>query len=399
MNDKEIEGIYLANSLQEGFLYHSLKQGDIDDAYIVQSVYEYKANLDIDKLKSSWKCAQMKYSSLRLRFDWQDELLLQIIDKEQELDWRFINIENEENQELKVKEIQEKDRNERYQLNKGNLFRIYLIKQKSDLFSLLFSCHHIILDGWSSPILFHFVHKIYFQLLEGDFNTENIIKDETYEKTQLYLQNHRNEHLAYWKSEVDKIEERCDLSCLLKDEYKNKIILNQYDHVKNPKESELIIKDNLYKNLKKFSIEHGITLNTIFQFVWHKILNIYGNSNQTITGTVVSGRNLPIDDIEHSVGLFINTLPLIINHNETNNYNLIDTLKNLQEKLNEMNSKSNINLSLINNTQKHNLFDCLFVYENYPDNEKNNEDNNRLLNFKTKYNIEKLDYPLTITAI
>ncbi|CAF3669565.1 unnamed protein product [Rotaria socialis] len=401
--EKEVEAIFMANSLQQGFLFHSLKQGNVDDAYIVQSVFQYGSNIDQNCFRIVWEHAQQRFSSLRLRFDWQEELV-QIVDKKQSLDWRFIDLTAEEgdvsNQESKIKKIQEEDRNDRFKLDIGNLFRVYLIQQKTDLFALIFSFHHIILDGWSIPILFDYVHHVYLNLIEGKhqlFSLPSSFRDESYEHAQMYLQKHRLDNIDYWENEINKIEERCDFNGLLKEENKNKVVLNQYDHVKEPKSRTLIIGDNLYRNLKAACRESGLTWNSILQFVWHKVLSVYGNSSQTVIGTTVSGRNLPVNDIETSVGLFINTLPLIVNHCVDGL--IIDAIKYIQDKMNEMIARSNVDFSqLSKGTSKHSLFDCLFVYENYPTLEDKAERTQRLLHCETKYSIEKLDYPLAVVA-
>ncbi|CAF3562419.1 unnamed protein product, partial [Rotaria socialis] len=159
----------------------------------------------------------------------------------------------------------------------------------------------------------------------------------------------------------------------------------------------LIIADNLYRNLKNTCRESGITLSSIFLFVWHKILSVYGNSSQTVIGTTVSGRNLPVNDIETSVGLFINTLPLIVNHYADGL--IIDAIKDIQDKMNEMITRSNVDFSqLSKGKMKRSLFDCLFVYENYPTLEGKVQGNEQLLKFETKYSVEKLDYPLAVVA-
>ncbi|CAF4529291.1 unnamed protein product, partial [Rotaria socialis] len=402
--DKEVDAIFLANSLQQGLLYHSLKQSNVDDAYIVQSILQYRTHIDQKMFKMAWEHAQKRFSTLRLRFDWQEELI-QIIDKKQGLDWRFIDLTTEEeddvpNQESKIKQIQEEDRNERFQLNMGNLFRVYLIQQNIDLFVLIFSLHHIILDGWSIPILFDYVHQAYLNLIEGKyqlFSLPSSFRDESYEHAQMYLQKHRLDNIDYWENEISKIEERCDFNGLLKEENKTKVLLNQYDHVKEPKSRTLIIGDNVYRNLKAACRESGLTWNSILQFVWHKVLSVYGHSSQTVIGTTVSGRNLPVNGIETSVGLFINTLPLIVNHCVDSL--TIDAIRNIQDKMNEMIARSNVDFSqLSKGKMKHSLFDCLFVYENYPTLEGKVERKEKLLKFETKYSVEKLDYPLAVVA-
>lgn len=60
---------------------------------------------------------------------------------------------------------------------------------------------------------------------------------------------------------------------------------------------------------KKCAQETGLTQNSIIQFAWHKLIQIYTGDLQTIVGTTVSGRNIPIIDINQSIGLYINTLP------------------------------------------------------------------------------------------
>ncbi|CAF2051818.1 unnamed protein product, partial [Rotaria magnacalcarata] len=228
-------------------------------------------------------------------------------------------------------------------------------------------------------------------------SSSSSFRDESYENAQIYLQKHRLDNIDYWENEINQIEERCDLTGLLKAEIRNKVVLNQYDHVKQSKSRTMIIDDKLYRNLKDTCRESGLTLSSTLQFVWHKILSIYGNSSQTIIGTTVSGRNIPVNDIETSVGLFINTLPLIVNHCVDGL--IIDAIKAIQDKMNEMITRSNVDFSqLSKGKMKHSLFDALFVYENYPTSEGKVERQEKSLKLERKYNAEKLDYPLAIVA-
>ena len=394
---KEIEEVYLANSLQQGFIYHTLNQGDVDDAYIVQSIWQYNNELDIDKLKKAWTYAQLRYSALRLRLAWQEELI-QIIDKEGSLDWRYIDLTQEQQdkeiQEHKIREIQENDRFEPYNLEQGSLFRIYIIKQKRNLYTCIFSNHHAILDGWSNPILLGYVHETYLKL--EDKKIVEVLIDHSYEYAQKYLQNHQYDNKNYWDKYISQIEERSNLSGLLSNDSRRKNLkISEYKHIIDPQEELLIIKDSLYNNLKKLNQKEGVTLNAILQYVWHKTLNIYGNSNQTIVGTTVSGRNIAINDIESSVGLYINTLPLIVDHQSQRSNSIIESIKSIQNDINEINSRSSVSLAKLQK-RGYRLFDSLFIYENYPD-PKNEELQNRL-KISFKGGTEKLDYPLAVIA-
>ena len=368
----------------------------MDDTYLVQIIWKYNNKLNIDLLKKAWKYAQIKYPTLRLKFLW-DNNLIQVIDKKGTLDFRYIDLSKEKNvktQEREIKKIQQNDRKEKHILNEGNLFRVYIIKQREDLYSCIFSNHHAILDGWSMPILLQYIHNTYLNLLNNKL--VDISVDSTYLHAQQYIQNTTEANNTYWQKQLSKIDEYINLNHLIS----NKDItntLNNYRHIKQHETKTLNIKDKLYDDLKTLSKEKGITLNAILQFIWHKVLAVYGSSNSrditTIVGTTISGRDLPINNIESSVGLYINTLPLIVHHNNTDT--VLDAINKLQNSITDMNIRSNINLAKLQKEGTR-LFDTLLVYENYPSPVNNNND--KSLNITFKESIERLDYPISVIA-
>lgn len=401
-SSKEISAVYLANSLQQGFILHALRQGEVDDAYQVQFIWKYHNNLDIEYLKLAWEYAQKRFDSLRLRFFLENEIV-QVIDKEASLEWKFVDLSEDKEQvrsedlsfqEMKLKAILEKDKLLGYKLHKGNLFRVTIVKQKVDLYTCIFSYHHAILDGWSSAIVFQYVHDTYLKLLRKEF--PNFAIDFSYQSAQKYLQDSRDINKDYWLSRIDTIEERPDFSGLLLSHLQQKNFrISEYKHILNLKEEILSFENKLYYGLKKLSLTAGITLNTLLQYAWHKTLSIYGGVSQTIVGTTVSGRNLPIDDIGDSVGLYINTLPLIINHQNQKDKSIIEFLKEIQESINEMNSRSNINLAILQKGGER-LFDSLFIYENFPSDSSSEVQSFFKITFEEAN--EKFDYPLAVTA-
>jgi amino acid adenylation domain-containing protein/non-ribosomal peptide synthase protein (TIGR01720 family) len=390
---QEVDGIYLANSLQQGFIYHALSYGDIDDAYRTQIIWEYNSPIKIDKLRKAWNYAQKKFASLRLRFSWEEKLI-QIIDKKGNLDWVYIDLSKENNfliQEQKLQNIQSEDKLKTYKLEQGSLFRVYLIKQREDLYRCIFNSHHSIIDGWSNLVLLKFVHQTYIYLLENK-EIDNTI-DNSYGYAQKYLQDNQDYNKDYWNKYVSMIENYTDLSSLFSND-KRHLKISKYRHIKQQEKETLVIKDKLYNDIKRLSYQEDLTCNSILQYVWHKVLSIYGNNNQTIVGTIVSGRDIPINNVENSVGLYINTLQLIVNHDRKNE-SIIDVINNIQSDINEINARSNINLVNLQKGEDR-LFDSLFVYQNYP-NPINSEFQNKLkINFLEL--IEKIDYPLGVIA-
>src|SRR5690606_21345119 len=120
------------------------------------SVHRYRCAIRPDLMKRAWEYAQRKYPALRVRFEWAEEPLQIVEPDDKHLDWRYVDLgdlADEAAREARVKELQERDRTEPYDPAEGRMFRVYLIRHRDDLYSLLFSCHHLILDGWSLPVL------------------------------------------------------------------------------------------------------------------------------------------------------------------------------------------------------------------------------------------------------
>lgn len=395
------DDVYLANSLQQGFVYHYLKSMEQSGIYVMQSVLRYNTTLSPDLFQRAWKHAQQTFPALRLRFSWEKEVF-QLIDQDPPLHWRFLhftNIPAGAVEDQKLEDLRRQDLTERYKLDSGRLFRVYLIEHSENRFTCLFSCHHAILDGWSLPLLFERVHETYLQLLHGNNLTMRV--DESYTRTQRYLHAHREDHLGYWAGVVEKINDRCDMNALMNERSRYKVQLADYDQVQDQRQLTMALSGEAWlEDLRQTCSAQGITLHSILQFVWHTILHAYGGGTHTITGTTISGRNLPIVGIERAVGPYINTLPLVLDHATFKDRTIMEAIEEVQAKVNVMNSRGNVELGRLHKTDlKHGLFDSLFVLENYP-----NLDKSRTLQHQTelRYSIkggtEKLNYPLAVIA-
>ncbi|WP_162034235.1 non-ribosomal peptide synthetase, partial [Chryseobacterium potabilaquae] len=385
----EIDSVYLASSLQEGFIYHALSQGDVDDSYRVQLLWDYHGGVDLDKLKESWEYVQKKHPVLRTRFDWS-ESIVQVIDKIGSVDWRCIDLSeyDEKEREDKIKSIVQKDREEQYDLSKSGLFRVYVCQHSESHYTCIFSNHHAILDGWSMPVLFNDIHTTYLRLLKGEVVASMV--DISYGESQKYLQSHKGESDSFWKEYMLLLEDREDLSSLLTVSEKH-TNLSSYRHIQDHQSLTLHIKEERYTLLKNLISKEGLTVNAVLQYVWHKQLSIYSHQRTTVVGTTVSGRSLPVEGIESSVGLYINTLPLIVEHKEGK---VMDVIINLQSSVSDLNTYSDKSLSSLQDNGER-LFSSLFVYENYP---ISDGDVSEDLDIRFRDSIEKVDYPLSLIA-
>ncbi|WP_031505765.1 non-ribosomal peptide synthetase [Streptomyces megasporus] len=389
-----------ANGLQQGLLYHALKRRNGDDAYVMQSVHRYRCAIRPDLMKRAWEYAQRKYPALRVRFEWAEEPLQIVEPDDKHLDWRYVDLgdlADEAAREARVKELQERDRTEPYDPAEGRMFRVYLIRHRDDLYSLLFSCHHLILDGWSLPVLHDDVHRVYLRLLRGE-PVEPAV-DHAYVAAQRHWEAHRDDHVDHWLRQIERIDERGDFGGLLKEDIRYQVDLSGYDHVREHRTRTLRLGAGLTDTLKAVCAEHSVTLHSVLQFVWHKVLHAIGGGTTTVVGTIVSGRSLHVDGIENSVGLYINTLPLVVDHEDQADRSVGEAVAAIQSAVNTMNDTSTVELGrLETGGMKRRLFDTLLVLENYPRLLEEAEEHDVLLRFEKAYDADKVDYPLAVVA-
>ncbi|WP_267123008.1 non-ribosomal peptide synthetase [Xanthomonas sacchari] len=392
----------LATGLQQGMLYQWMKSAATNDAYVMQSLHHYHRAIDADAMRQAWHLAQRKYPSLSLRFEWREEALQRIDRNDAALAWRYIDLSQMRDRgerDAYVAALQRHDRTEPYKLDQGQLFRIYLIKQEEQLYSLLFSCHHIILDGWSLPLLHDNVHRFYIHLRRGE--SIELREDTAYIAAQRYLEAHRHEHLQYWQEQFERLGDRGDFAGIVNAQHRYKADFGEYDRILEHRTRTLSVDARCVAAIKGWCAQNRVTMHSVLQFAWHKVLFALGGHPITAVGTVVSGRGLPVDGIEDSVGLYINTLPAIVDHAEQAGKTIAAALIDIQEAINRMNSRSAVELFMVQTKgNKRRLFETLLVLENYP--RLLGEDevalHHEYLCFEKSYDADKVDYPIAVVA-
>ncbi len=399
-NTANIEAIFPATSLQQGFVFHHLNRPN-DTAYRVQKRLTYNAKLNYKNYKKAWYEASKRYPALRIAFDWEGDVV-QIITREPSIGenhFRYFDFSglSEQDQQVKIDSIQQQDLNTPFDLSKPGLIRLVVIKQTEKHYTVLFTEHHSISDGWSSMVLRQSVHQYYDTIQAG--TPIHYQPDRAYIDALTYIQNQQEKVEAFWHDAKKTWKQTNDLTPLFSYRKKN-------THKKSSGQvsyETLVLKGEAYKELKLACGNFGITTNVALQFAWHKVIQVYTGDSQTIVGTIVSGRNIPVDGIESSVGLFINTLPLVINWSDDTS--VCDILHSVQIEIANLNTFSSIALSKLQ-SEGERLFQSLFTFENYPgtiksypDTIENSEDCESIAHYATLESaVESTDYPVAITV-
>ena len=382
-------GWFLATSMQQSMVYQNLREGSSQGTYTMQSVYEFNRHLQADAFKTSWLLAMQKFRVLTGTFVLKGHAYL-VMNEDLCLNFSDLDFSGSPDYKQQMDNLILSDLKIGWDLSAGPLFRVYLISVQGGRSLLFFSCHHIILDDWSLSLLFDFVVETYNCLVHGQ-NPVFLI-DKSYERALVELEEKEKrdfrEDEDFWSEELEKVIERADLTGLLIQERK-KTHLATYDRIEDQQQKEIILKCS--SELKGFCQRNGVTLHSALQFIWHQVLSAYGNGKQTVVGTTFSGRNIPTPGIEKTVGLLINTLPVIVDHSSAGQETVGSAISDLQDVINRVSARSHCWVGkLPTGSSKHELFDSLFVFEVNPATVKGTD----CLSYQKVFNYDKLDFPL-----
>ena len=166
----QIEDVLPLSPLQEGLLFHALFDAQGPDIYTMQIAFVIDGPLQSDVLQAAAEALVQRHASLRAAF-WHDHLSrpVQVIVPAVRVPWRSIDLSllDEAAREQRLTQILAEDCAERFDLAAPPLVRFTVIRLGADHYRLLFTHHHILMDGWSVPVLVQELLTLYARRGDG----------------------------------------------------------------------------------------------------------------------------------------------------------------------------------------------------------------------------------------
>jgi len=364
-NAKLIQSIYSLTPLQEGMLYHSLAD-KASSSYVVQQVYDVEGKMREELLRDALELLSMKHDVLRTAILYEKMTKpRQVVLKKRDIEYEMIDLAqtDEFNQKKEIERILSQDVKRGFYLQKDTLIRVKYIWTGEAKGKLIFTFHHIILDGWCLSLIHGDFRRCLNQLNEGTSMQELVqtVRREKGRGAQFseYIQwleeKDKEEGLAYWRELLTDYEEPAWIRPVGRPEPTDKQTV----------QTGICISKETGSQLMQAALNCQVTLNTIFETAWGIILQEYNRSKDVIFGKVVSGRNAEIEGIENTAGLFINTIPVRIQRSE--GMRLSELLKNVYQQGIESSGYDYCSLAdVLGLTQQGaELVKTLFAFENY----------------------------------
>lgn len=350
----KIEAIYPLSTMQQGVLFHHLTIDDDQGFLNVQCTIDGELNIEI--LKKSWDLAIKRHPILRTSVHWKKiKSPVQIVKPNGAMQWSYFDWTSykEDIQSKKLIDFKTQNKNTGVNFEKNPLSNISLIKTKKQSHYLIWCCHHLLLDGWSTSIILKDVFAYYDAALKNE--TPNF---ETIPSYKSYINHLKqidiDEAKAFWNNTFNGFEKPFLFN-------QNQLKTNGLVRNKTSLSAEATNK------VKAITKDLQITTNTLFQGIWAIILSKYSNSEDITFGNTVSGRSGDFPNIDLMSGMFTNVLPLRIELKTESN--IKECFKNIQEQQIKARKFEHFTISEITEfIQSKNsvLFDNLFIFENYP---------------------------------
>ncbi|HEX7733566.1 MAG TPA: amino acid adenylation domain-containing protein [Ktedonobacteraceae bacterium] len=360
-----IEDIYELSPTQQGMLFHTLYAPEAG-VYWLQVHCTVRGNLDIPLFQQAWQRVVNQHPALRSIIYWEDlETPMQVVLREVQLPWQLLDWRevSPDEQPERLQQYLRMDSRQSIDFTQGPLMRLALIQEADDLYRLVWSYHHLLLDGWSMFHIFEEVFACY----------------EAYQQGQAFRPRYRHPYRDYiawlqeqdagqaetfWRQELAGVRSATPLGVGRGAEEVSAQLLKY-------RRQQIFCSAEMTNALRTLARQQQLTLNTLIQGAWALLLSRYSGQDDVLFGATLAGRPAALPEVEAMIGMFINTLPVRIQVPAS--VPLLSWLQQLQIQQAEMRQYEYSSLVKVQGWSEAPrdtpLFESIVVFENYPVND------------------------------
>jgi amino acid adenylation domain-containing protein len=392
LTKENIKDIYVLSPMQEGILFHTLLDAD-SASYFQQNSYRIRGRMDTSHVRKAHQELVARHDILRTVFKYTGvDRPLQIVLQEWKSEFTYEDlraVEPDEQREAYVSQAKEKDRARLFDLSKDALMRISLFQLGDEEFEFVWSCHHILMDGWCLNIL----KSEFFEILNSyhERRPYRLPRPRPFSDYIKWLERQDRETARrFWQTYLEGYTEVTS--------FPTQRIADRQEKVSRPEQVVLRLDDEQTRGLIRLASDSQLTLAQLLNTIWGVLLSKYTGTHDVVYGLVVSGRPSDLEGVEGIIGLFINTIPVRLRFDPDAPF--AEVLAQAKEgllaseeysyfPLNEMQALSEV---------KGSLFDHILVFHNLPNapqprNDDAAAEGGRVLD---KDVFEQTNYPLCI---
>ncbi|WP_439686107.1 amino acid adenylation domain-containing protein [Cupriavidus oxalaticus] len=353
-----IEDAYPLSPLQEGLLFHHLRDGG-NGAYVNQLVLQIDGPFDTARMADAWQQLLNDHPILRTTFaaagDAGGDRALQCVHARATLpvtveDWRG---DNADAQATRLAEWCRADRSRGFDPAELPLMRLALLRTADAGWWLVWSRHHLIVDGWGSVQLLDEALARYADPAHAP------APRRPYRDYIAWLAAQpATARQAFWREAFAGLAGPTVLPGIAPACAAGQSV---------PLCRDLVLPAGLDASLRALAAAYRVTLNTVMQAAWGIVLSRHAGGDDIVFGVTSAGRPAGLEGAERMLGVFINTLPLrlrpqgalaVADYLQATQHAAVAMREFEHAALAEIQAQSGIGGA---------LFDTLMVFQNLPD--------------------------------
>ncbi|MFI6934709.1 amino acid adenylation domain-containing protein [Streptomyces sp. NPDC050287] len=340
-------------------LYHSVR-ADRPGPYVEQFVFDVHGFVDVEAMKAAWDDVLRHHPVLRTRFAWEGLAEpLQTVAAEAAVPVRIRHLGDALTGQDEERFLAA-DRSEGFDLGKAPLMRLTWLRGDGTT-TLVWSLHHLIIDGWSMPIVLRDVAAAYRARVTG--GVPDLPEARPFSSFVEWMRTLPGAASAkdFWQRRLAGFSAPPPLR-----------IRSSLSPTDVCGTSGAVVTRDLRAGLSTRTAAAArtarVTQATWYEAAWALTLSRLSGERDVVFGVTVSGRPADLHGVEGIVGPMINTLPQRIAVDE--GATLRDWLRGIQRSHLDMEPHQHVGLSTLQRWTAvpagTALFESILVFENYP---------------------------------
>lgn len=304
LGGREAEDAYPLSPLQQGFLFDTLAAGSAA-VYIEQLTCALVGDVDLAAMAAAWQSLVDRHPALRTWFAWEDlDRPLQIVAARAELPLELDDLRTlpESERASRVEMLRKLDREAPFDLAKPPLMRVRMVRTEDRTWEITWTHHHLLVDGWSSPMLVAEMLTTYDALRRGESPASP--PPRPFRDYIAWLAGRDlGEAERFFRRYLAGLGGPMPLAADRPDDGRPH---ERTDFVR----FDALVEPELDERVREASRREQTTLSTAVATAWALLLGQEAGNDDVVYGVSVSGRPPELAGVERMVGCFINALPV-----------------------------------------------------------------------------------------
>ncbi|WP_430332880.1 amino acid adenylation domain-containing protein [Rhodococcus sp. ACT016] len=350
----DMTDVWPLSPLQKGLLFHASVSEESADAYVVQLVLELHGDVDPARLRRAGEMLLERHPNLRTAFVADTAAgPVQVVQDHVVARWTEVDVSRQDAgmRRTELDRMLRADRATRFDPARAPLLSWMLVTTGPERHRLVLTSHHLLLDGWSMPLLLRELVVLY----GADGDAAVLPRAYPYRDYLAWLGGQNADlSLETWARVFDEADEST--------------LVAPADPGRRYSDSREVVAgltEERTAALTSLARARGITVNTVLQVSWAIVLGAWTSRDDVTFGTTVSGRPPQLEGVESMIGLFVNTLPVRVRLDSAESLGqLLDRIQAEQAALLDHHYVSLADIQRVAGPGA--VFDTMSVFESYP---------------------------------